>query len=239
MYPISVVITCFNNEKYIEEAVASIFTQTLKPLEVIVIDGGSSDGTMDKLHLIKNYMLDNHLFSGKITIESHDGFFGAHARNQGVKLSSGEWIYFLDGDDIAYPDTLEVLLDEANRVHPHMVYGGFKVIGPTGIEIGELIKPYKPILLVSQCYIHTGAALIHRNVFNIVGFFDESLHLSEDIDFWCRMVLADCRIVFISRYLMKHRHHRQSICGRGRWKMDVVTVLERYYRTFKKKFSKP
>lgn len=223
---VSVVVTCFNNERYIEEALQSIYSQTFKPTEVVVIDGGSTDNT---LKILKKQ-------GKKIRFESHEGFFASHARNRGIKTTKGDWIYFLDGDDVAYPDALANLTAIAIKTKPDMVYGGFRIIEGNTEKIGYL-KPYNPRLLVSQCYIHMGASLLNRKIFQKIGFFDETLHIAEEIDLLCRIALANCKVIFVPKFIMKHRHHSSSIIGRGRWKMDTPNVVNKYYDLFKKRFT--
>jgi len=119
-----------------------------------------------------------------------------------------------------------------------MVYGDFYIISPIGDIIGEHIAgPYRPSMLARQCFIHAGALLLRRNVFDIVGYFDETLHIAEDIDFNCRMALASCSVAYVNKFIMKHRHWRGSISARPRWKMDTTNVVNKYYDLFKKRFK--
>jgi len=223
---ISVIITTFNNEKHIQQAIESVFAQTYKPLEVIVVDGGSTDRTLD---IVKSY-------GDRIKWDSNPNWFAAGARNRGFEMASADYFFILDGDDILYPDAIDTLYSNLPPSH-HMIYGDYDIIDTTGnFVVRHISGKYDPRLLARQCFIHTGTLLLLRTTVEVVGKFDESLHIAEDIDYWCRMALAGCSVAYISKPMMKHRHHRESISARPRWKKDTVNVVNRYYDLFKKRF---
>lgn len=157
---ISVIITSYNIEEYIEKAINSVLNQTYKPIELIVVDGGSTDKTKDIIaSLSKQYNFN--------WLACKDAF-ASGSRNVGIFLSKGELIAFLDGDDEFYPHAMDTLY----KALPHsyqMVYGDFHITSLIGEIIHEHIaKEYSPRRLAGQCYIHTGAVLMRRSVFDIV-----------------------------------------------------------------------
>ncbi len=97
---VSVVIPCYNVEDYIEECIHSAFAQTHKPIEVICIDNNSTDNTWQKLKQLQekypSLLIDKELKPG-----------APAARNKGLALSKGEWIQFLDADDLLLPEKIE------------------------------------------------------------------------------------------------------------------------------------
>jgi glycosyltransferase involved in cell wall biosynthesis len=227
---VSVIITSYNCERFIEEAVNSVLAQTYKPIELIIVDGGSTDRTIEIVNRIFKDSPD------KPIVEVHEGY-AAGVRNWGIKKSKGEYIAFLDGDDLLYPDAIKIMTSEINP-SIDMVYGEYLIVDSNKNEIHHAVSnEYKPIELLLQCYIHTGALLINRNVFNSIGGFDETLYISEDRDLWFRMALADCKIVYIPKLMMMHRYYLNSISSSGKFRMDNTTVTDRYYKIFKKRFK--
>lgn len=227
---VSVIITSYNCEKFIEEAVNSVLSQTYVPIELIIIDGGSTDRTIE----IVNRMLRDS--PKKFIVEVHEGY-ASGVRNRGIQISKGEYIAFLDGDDLFYPNAIETLISKFTPL-VDMVYGDYIIVDSNKTKIHYAVAgEYKPIGLITRCYIHTGALLINKRIFNFVGGFDESLRLAEDRDFWCRMALADCKILYVPKLIMMHRYYRNSISSSGRFRMDNTVVTDRYYKIFKKRFK--
>ena len=100
----SVVIPCYNAEGYVGEAIESALNQTYRPVEVIVIDDGSTDGSLDVIRS----------FGDRIRYESGPNRGPSAARNRGVQLARGELIQFLDADDVLHPEKRS--LDDQSRV---------------------------------------------------------------------------------------------------------------------------
>lgn len=100
---VSIIIPCFNAERYVGEAIQSALDQTYPHCEIIVIDDGSTDGSLE---IIKR-------FSGKIHWETGANRGGAAARNTGLRLASGEYIQFLDADDLLEPECVEAKVRES------------------------------------------------------------------------------------------------------------------------------
>ncbi|EOC7459406.1 glycosyltransferase family 2 protein [Vibrio cholerae] len=107
---VSVIIPMYNIEKYIGETIESVLFQSLKDIEVIVVNDGSKDGSLD---IAKSYTFDP-----RVRIISQDNKGLSEARNTGLKYSRGKYVYFLDGDDLIEKDTLHDLYDlaELNKV---------------------------------------------------------------------------------------------------------------------------
>ncbi|GAB3773191.1 glycosyltransferase family 2 protein [Spirosoma horti] len=95
---ISVIIAVYNGALYIEGAIKSVISQSYKNFELIIIDGGSKDGTTDVIKRYKNYI--------KYTVSERDkGIY--EAWNKGLKMASGDWVTFIGSDDVLYPDAIE------------------------------------------------------------------------------------------------------------------------------------
>jgi glycosyltransferase involved in cell wall biosynthesis len=152
----SVVTPSFNTGKYIEGNIRSIVDQDYYDLEHIVIDGGSSDGT---INVLKKYP---HL---KWISEPDKGIYDA--MNKGVKMASGEWLYFMGADDVLMPGTLKKISKEVEMTDLHVVYGDVvssRFNGKYGGEFSEL-------KLFQNNFCHQ-SIFFRRDVFSIVGNFN-------------------------------------------------------------------
>ncbi|ASJ01306.1 glycosyltransferase family 2 protein [Thermococcus gorgonarius] len=135
---ISVVIPTLNVKRYIMDTIDSLMNQTFRNFEVIFIDGGSTDGTVE---IIKERLVDAP-FEWKLIISPNAGV--SAARNLGVSLSNGEYLYFLDGDDYITPTCLEKAYNQAVSSNADIVLFGYAIVAEKGI-----LKSYKPHSLCS------------------------------------------------------------------------------------------
>jgi glycosyltransferase involved in cell wall biosynthesis len=174
MIDVSVLITCFNKEKYLTDCIESIKRQTKEPKEIIIVhDACKGVG----IHLeVDNIVLHQNLGVSK-------------ARDAAFKLSSGELILFVDGDDVLSPDYLEkmtlVLAKGADVAYPDIYHWAGKesrlVVLPKKIT-PKFVQDYQKVVMPVTC-------LMKRKVYEIVGGFKEWPVL-EDLDFW---VTAMCK----------------------------------------------
>jgi glycosyltransferase involved in cell wall biosynthesis len=121
---ITVVTVVFNGEKFLEETILSVINQTYDNVEYIIIDGGSTDGTLD---IIKKY---EHAIDYWVS-EKDKGIYDA--MNKGIELASGQWINFMNGGDRFYGnDVLQIISFETDLVDYDVVYGNHQIIYPSG-----------------------------------------------------------------------------------------------------------
>lgn len=209
MPKVSVIIPTYNNAKYISDAVESVFNQTFKDYEIIVIDDGSIDNTKE---VLKKY-------ESKITYLHHQNNKGpSTARNTGIINSSGKFIAFLDADDIWVPNKLELQMKTISQ---------FSEIGLLGCgaymidESGNIIKERKVVsysnrkLLLQDLMIRNvicggcSGAVIKKECFDKVGLFDDGFRGSEDRDVWFRIAKL-YEIKFLQQPLVKIRNHETN-----------------------------
>lgn len=185
---VSVIIPTYNRSKIVESAIRSVLNQSYKDYEIIVIDDGSTDGTME-------YLESLHL---PIKIISKQNGGVASARNAGIKAAQGDYIAFLDSDDSWLPDKLKAQVDYL-YTHPDMplVYTDeyIEVNGETlqdtrfqRANVDDNIK--NNFLLagfVQQTPIHTSAVMVRKTVLDEVGYFNETLKIHEDSELWNRI----------------------------------------------------
>ncbi len=181
---ISVIIPTFNRAKFVVDAVRSVIDQKDVPehLEIIVVDDGSTDNTLEALAALPGKF-------GYIRRE-HSGV--SAARNLGISLSSGEWIAFLDSDDLWLPGKLGAQMKFFSN-HPGAL---LCQTGEIWIRNGRRLnarkyheKPqgYCFPLLLERCLVSPSAVVVHRRLFDMAGLFDESLPACEDYDLWLRI----------------------------------------------------
>jgi len=116
---VSVVIPCYNSEKYLRKAVDSVLQQSLESFEIILVDDGSSDKTSSLLQQYK--MADM-----RVEVITHPKNLGlGAARNSGIEHATGEYLFFLDSDDYIHPNTFEVLYEKAQAENLDILQGRF------------------------------------------------------------------------------------------------------------------
>ncbi len=180
---ISVIIPVYNREKGIAECVASVLRQSLPPREVIVVNDGSTDGTMKLLES----------FNEKIRIISLPQNRGVSAaRNAGIKASKGKWLSFLDSDDMWKDDKL---YRQWKFLNTHPFYEAIQS-EELWIRNGRRVNPCKHHKKpegwiwkksLERCLVSPSAVMVKRDLFEKNGMFDEGLPACEDYDMWLRI----------------------------------------------------
>lgn len=189
---VSVVIPTYNRRALLAEAIASVQQQTFKELEILVCDDGSTDGTEDEVRAAA-------VRDGRIRFlpGEHCGLPGT-VRNRGIAAALGDWIAFLDSDDLWLPHKLERQLRVA-REHPQaeFVYAHAAEPLPGGATrrvTAFNVRRSGPMLetLVLYSLVATSTVLIRRATLQRAGGFDESLRLpiAEDYELWLRLAAA-------------------------------------------------
>lgn len=198
---ISIVIPAYNSEKYIAEAIESAMSQVAIEFEIIVINDGSTDTTMN---VVSNY-------KQHIRIINQDNSGPAAARNNGVSNAKGQYIAFLDSDDLWLPEKLMVQFRKINDGYP-IVYSNRFNIG----EIRDLPKIQSEIIefpegkiwnkLLNGNMITTSSVIIKKDIFEEFNGFREELPYCEDWDLWLRCA-EKYDIGFNKEPLVKYRIH--------------------------------
>lgn len=199
----TIVIPNYNQGKFIYDAIKSAVSQTYKNKEIIVVDDGSTDNSVD---IIKNLIGSYPEFNNVKLLRKQNGGT-ASARNFGIQHASGQFIALLDADDFYYPDKVAVSIGkmcEFNGIG--VAYSDYDIENTETSNIRREIKiPFNADLLLHRCIVSTNS-VIARDVFKTVGMFDESIRGMEDYEFWLRVSLryAFCHIPFS---LFRYREH--------------------------------
>lgn len=203
---ISVVIPTHNRCHTLARALDSVIAQSVQPLEVIVIDDGSTDET--------GPLLKSHYPQVKVFRQSNHGV--SHARNRGIKTAQGDWIAFLDSDDAWYPGKLEAQLRELERnpatrlchTDEHWIKNGKRINQRFrhAKRGGRIFQHCLPL-----CAISPSASLIHQSVFADIGYFDEDLPACEDYDFWLRLTAREAVAFCDAPLVIKYGGHQDQL----------------------------
>lgn len=198
---ISVIIPVYNGEKTIKQTVESVLNQTIKDLEIIIINDGSQDSTLEIISRIQDC---------RIKVFSYPNTGSSASRNRGISRSSGEYISFIDADDLWIPDKLEAQL-KALQENPEaaVAYSWTDCIDESGNFLGKGSylsfngNIYANLLLTN--FIDSGSnVLIRTDALKRVGYFEESRHFSEDWDLWLRLA-ASYNFVAVSKPQILYR----------------------------------
>jgi len=192
---ISVVIPAYNAERYLEEALQSILKQAYSPLEIIVVNDGSTDTTAA---ILASY-------GEKVKVLTQENKGPAAARNAGIKEAHGPVIAFLDADDLWTDNHLASMIEYVAPGSPYdFVRGKSKYVRNLGTSEEEILDPIFMNPLVSAC-------LFRREVFEKVGLFDESMRQGEDFDWSLRLAESDCRGKHIDDATLLYRRHEHNL----------------------------
>ncbi len=200
---VSVIIPCFNVGKTIQETLESVIKQTYPSFEVIVVIDGATDNTAD---IVKNIASQQ----SNIIVCEQENKGSSSARNTGFLQSSGEYIVFLDGDDLFAPTYLEACYSKfAENPEVGLVYTNTILFEA---ENGLLDIPnYSPNEILIDNSI-PATALIRRDIFQAVGMCDTSLPYAEDWELWIRYTRYNENVVKIEEPLFyyRRRHSKDS-----------------------------
>jgi len=203
---ISVIIPTYNRSDFLKEAIESVLKQTYQPFELIVVDDGSTDDTAGVLSR----------YAGKISALSVNHGGPSAARNHGIQAARGDYIAFLDSDDLWLPGKLaaqmhffhnnpearicqteEIWMRNSVRVNPRQKHKKYS---------GWIFDQCLPL-----CVVSPSAVMMHRSVLTRVGLFDETFPACEDYDLWLRIApLYPIYLVDKPFIIKRGGHHDQQ-----------------------------
>jgi len=196
---VSVIIPTFNREHFLAEALASVYAQNSVPLQLIVVDDGSTDNTAA---VVRTWGADL-----EYVYQTHRG--PGAARNTGIAHAKGEWLAFLDSDDLWVQNGLRRQL-ELTEAYPsaRVIWGTLQVMRQHETNPGFFEPCGLPVL---QHSLET--ALIHRTLFepSQVGLLNESALTGEDADWFCRLFEQHVEIVVHQEVISLYRWHRSNL----------------------------
>jgi len=217
MIKVSVIVPVYNVEKYLEQTIDSVINQTLKDIEIILIDDGSLDNS--------GIICDNYAKKDSRIVVFHQENQGVSAaRNKGIELAKGEYISFVDSDDLVDEKMLEVLYGKGHSNDLDIVMCGFttdwygkkhkwncnlkseEIIHKN--EISDFLVSYKNVFLVNNIYakIHKRDFLLNNNI-----FFPLNLNIQEDTIFVLKTLLFAKSIYYIKESYYNYIKRNDSL----------------------------
>jgi glycosyltransferase involved in cell wall biosynthesis len=205
----SIILTCFNQQDFIKHAVDSVLSQAVTSREVIVVDDGSTDGSIQTLQQ----------YAELVTVVALSVNVGVcEARNRGAALARGEYVIFLDGDDLFAPWALEVYERLINERQPAAIVsealwfeGQVPVLRaadrPKTLEFIE----YQSLICKDRASgIYTGAFVINRSAFNAVGGWSSDIWHLDGHDLYAKLAYSGRALLVLSPYTMLYRMHAHN-----------------------------
>ena len=224
---VSFIIPTYNYSAFVRDAVESALLQTYKPVEVIVVDDGSTDDTKE--------VLSDYIDTGEIKYLYQNNKGLAGARNRGLAEAKGEYIVFLDSDDVVDEKKLEIQVKclEENPLYS-FCFSDFRFFEGEDFLNGTPPSFKYPVEmtfrdLVSGKFLPVHTLLMRRDVLDRIGYFDESLRVCEDSDLWIRAFMAGMRFLYVDQVLAYYRRHgSQMVKDSVRVTRTFIEVINRY-----------
>lgn len=209
---VSVIIPTFNYARFLKDCIESVLRQSCQPVEVIVIDDGSQDNTSEVVNQ----------FGKKVKYIYQENKGLSAARNTGLRLCSGDYIQFLDSDDLLGDSVIEQKV-RFLKANPHIsiavcrnyLYFSYKSDG--GPKVGGQWFLHRANLDVHLMFANIApphAFFINRAVVEDVGFFDEELKACEDYDYWLRAALRGYVPNYCRNGVVYYRRHAESMSAK-------------------------
>jgi len=221
---VSVIMACYNAGPYLDESIQSVLWQTLDDLELILVDDGSNDNTLE---IAKRYEMQDQ----RISILSMPANLGpANARNVGIRVARGEWIGILDSDDVSIRSRF------AEQIRITARHKDIVMIGSDCIFIdnqGRSLRRHKyppnhqkliKSLYSMQAFPPHSSMLYHRGTMQKCSGFNKRYLQSEDYDLWLRLSEAG-KLASIDKALVKIRKHKQNISNANGGMLQVIFAM--------------
>jgi glycosyltransferase involved in cell wall biosynthesis len=190
---VSVITVVLNGEKHIREAIESVLNQSYSNIEYIVIDGGSSDRTLE---ILESY-------GDRIDYWQSEKDGGIYfAMNKGIQLAAGEIIGILNADDLYLTDTVQKIIDADARQQPEVYYGDMHILKINGGE--EILHSDIAVMKERPGILHP-TCFVRNSVYKKIGMFDTRYRISSDYDFLLRCVESNLKFQYLPEVLTVFR----------------------------------
>tara|TARA_B100001146_G_scaffold110296_1_gene97478 strand:+ start:679 stop:1569 length:891 start_codon:yes stop_codon:yes gene_type:complete len=218
MSKVSVIIPTYNRGEVVLRALRSVFAQDHAVDQVIVVDDGSTDDTIERVE--RN-------FPGvELIVQTNHGV--SHARNRGIERARNEWLAFLDSDDEWLPGKITAQLAAIMSDGISRVCHSDEIWVRNGRRVNPMNKHRKyggDIFLhcLPRCVMSPSSVVLHRSVVEELGGFDETLPVCEDYDLWLRIACQTTVLYIPEKLLIKYGGHEDQL-SRSSWGMDRYRI---------------
>lgn len=223
---VSVIVPLYNQERYVSETLDSLVSQQISDLQILVVDDGSTDRSAE---VVKRYVRMDRRIS-LVANSRKKGVSGA--RNTGLDLARGTWVYFIDSDDFLATDALNVLLTYAGDQFGASIIAGDSCVTDSSSTKGKdpfflsqqriasqlkmsadcqacYLENPVPDFLKSEMCLQVGTAIFKRSLIERAGRFKEGMSHSEDTDYWYRLTNRS-RMILTRNIILYRRIHGSS-----------------------------
>jgi glycosyltransferase involved in cell wall biosynthesis len=221
---VSICIPTYNRKDYLKETLDSILVQTYKDYEIVIVDDGSNDGTEDMLKQL----------GFPVTYHWQENGGDAAARNKLIELARGQYISFIDSDDLLLPDAIEKLVRIMQTEDEDVIaYGSYLRIDQNGKVYGrckrKLYSGNITKYLFQTVFVHSCGSMFPKKILKDSTVFDTSLKVCSDYDFWLRLSMK-YRFVALPEPTFKRRRHINNLSTASFENyLTEFQVLERFY----------
>ncbi len=224
----SIITICKNSEKTIHHTIESVLNQTFTDYEYIIIDGKSTDGTLD---IIKKYEPE---FNGKLKwiSEEDDGIY--YAMNKGIKMASGDIVGIINSDDWYERNTLEIILKEYKKNKNSIFYGLLKV-WKNEKEKYIYSNYYKNL---PQVMIQHPTMFVPKKIYKKYGLYDIFYKVAADYDFCLRLFYNNIKFIQIEKLIANFRLGGFSLKNTRKTDKEVLKIKKSYNILSKKEIIK-
>jgi glycosyltransferase involved in cell wall biosynthesis len=225
---ISIVMPAYNEERFIGEAIESVLAQTCSEFELIILNDGSNDRTLE---IVQSYAQRD----SRVHVVSHSNIGIVSTLNRGLALAANEWVVRMDADDVMMPNRLERQMAFVVE-HPELAVASswVKHIDSEGRIIAKNSSHLITHEAVQELYmgnkligISHPASILRRSAVEAVGGYRSKFRITEDSDLWIRLLEAGHKILVQPEYLLKYRIHGGSVSvSRARFALRELRWLK-------------
>lgn len=223
---VSIVTPSYNQGRFLEETILSVLEQDYPNIEYLVMDGGSSDGSLDILHR----------YASRLAYwESQTDRGQAQAINKGLQRARGDILGWLNSDDLLLQGTVSRVV-EAFSLHPEVdvIYGRLERVDEHGFLVPTPLLPKDHLdfslhHVIGECIVNQPGSFWHRRIMEQVGYLDENLRYAMDYDLWIRMALAGGRFMHLPEGVARFRlsNTSKTVTQSAAMAEEQLRILER------------